>query len=84
MPYRHGRCAILDLCERYDTDPSSFRLKFRRDVPAQACQTDGRRRARRMFSPKVRRSSSVFGSTIAVFFAMSASVIWRYEFDNTY
>ena len=63
MPYRHGRCAILDLCERYDTDPSSFRLKF---------------------PPKVRRSSSVFGNTIAVFFAMSASAIWRYEFDNTY
>ena len=40
MPYRHGRCAILDLCERRDADPCSFRLKFRRDIPAQARQTD--------------------------------------------
>ena len=76
MPYRHGRCAILDLCERYDTDPSSFRLKFRRDVPAQACQTDVFAEGTQEFFRLRQYDCS--------FFAMSASVIWHHESDNTY
>ena len=76
MPYRHGRCAILDLCERYDTDPSSFRLKFRCDISAQARQTDVFAKGTQEFFRLRQYDCSVF--------AMSASVIWRHESDNTY
>lgn len=76
MPYRHGRCAVLDLCERCNADRRSFRFKFRRDVSAQTRQTDVFAEGTQEFFRLRQYDCS--------FFAMSASVIWRHESDNTY